>query len=86
MALKDEEAVGKAHPNIIELVRVFKMEQASVDVTTAQIVAGARQPPRSGDTIEKDRRIRELRRKFDNNDLDLQSYISALSWHTNPLV
>ncbi len=39
---KMRKVVGKAYRNVFELVRVFKMKQASVDVTTAQISAGAR--------------------------------------------
>ncbi len=37
--------VGKAHPNVYELVCTFKMEQAAVEVHIMQIAAGARRPP-----------------------------------------
>ena len=33
-------AAGKAHPNIFELVALFKTEQANTEVSLAQLAAG----------------------------------------------
>ena len=39
--------VGKAHPNIYELVKTFKREQASVEVAVTQLSSGSAPPRRS---------------------------------------
>ena len=85
VALKTEEGGGKAHPNVFEIVRVFKMEQAAVDVAVAQLLAGARPPVRSRAAIEKDTKIEELKAKFTNNIISMDSFICGLSGHTNLL-
>ena len=36
--------VGKAHPNIYELVKTFKREQASVEVAVTQLSSGSAPP------------------------------------------
>ena len=43
-----EKVVGKAHPNIYELVEVIKKEEALTIMQVQQLVAGALQPPRRG--------------------------------------
>ncbi len=83
---KMRKVVGKAHPNVYELVRTFKMEQAAVEVQIMQIAAGARRPPRSSQTIEKNSRIAELKRRFLANELALLDYLTALAGHTNLVV
>lgn len=71
--------IGKAHPNVFELVELFKMEQASTEVTLRQLAAGGLLPnPRKKYTI-KERRILTIQEKFRNNDYNLDEYISALS-------
>ena len=82
---KLKKVVGKAHPNVFEIVRVFKMEQAAVDVAVAQLLAGARPPVRSRAAIEKDTKIEELKAKFTNNVISMDSFICGLSGHTNLL-
>ena len=37
---KINRAAGKAHPNIFELVELFKTEQANTEVSLAQLAAG----------------------------------------------
>ena len=67
---KLKKVVGKAHPNVFEIVRIFKMEQAAVDVAVAQLLAGAHPPVRSQAAIEKDTKIEELK-------ASLQTMLSA---------
>ena len=80
---KLKKVVGKAHPNVYEIVRTFKMEQASVEVKVAQMQSGARPPEQSRWTIEKNRRIAELKRRFGENTINLDEYIRGLAGHTN---
>ncbi len=46
-----KKVVGKSHPNVYEIVKVFKMEEATAQVTLAQLQAGARQPPQRRATM-----------------------------------
>ena len=80
---KLRKVVGKAHPNIFEIVRTFKVEQACVDVALAQMGAGARAPPQCRWTVDKNRRITELKRQFAANHLSLEAYIKGLASLTN---
>ena len=80
---KLKKVVGKAHPNVFKLVRTFKQEQACVDVKLAQAAAGARAPAQSRWTVEKNRRIRELKTQFAANTLCLDAYIRGLAGLTN---
>ncbi len=48
-----------------------------------QLQAGARPPPQSRDTVNKTRKIAELKRRFMANEITLQEYISGLAGHTN---
>ena len=80
---KLKKVVGKAHPNVFEIVCIFKMEQAAVEVSLAQLQAGAHPPPRSRATVEKDKKIAELKRKFASNEINLDDYIRGLSGYTN---
>ena len=83
---KLKKVVGKAHPNVFEIVRAFKVEQAAVEVAVAQMQAGARPPVRSRAAVEKDKRIEELKRKFGNNEINMDTFLCGLSGHTNLLV
>lgn len=58
-------------------------EQACVDVKLAQAAAGARAPPQSRWTVEKNRRIWELKTQFTANTLCLDAYIRGLAGLTN---
>ncbi len=48
------------------------MEQTAVEVAIAQLQAGARPPPQSRDTVNKTRKIAELKRRFIGNEITLQ--------------
>ena len=56
----------------------FKIEQASTEVTLCQLAAGGLLPNSQKYTI-KERRILTIQEKFQNNDYNLDEYISALS-------
>ncbi len=59
------------------------MEQVALEVAIAQLQAGAHPPPRSRATVQKNRRIEELKRRFTDNEITLQEYITGLAGHTN---
>ena len=65
LALPLNRVVGKAHPNIYELIEVFKREEAATSVAACQLQAGGRAPPRKRKAIEKYRRLKELKRRLD---------------------
>ncbi len=81
-----KKVVGKSHPNVYEIVRTFKMEQVAVEVAIAQLQGGARPPSQSRVTVDKNRKISELKRRFADNAITLQDYISGLAGHTNLVV
>ncbi len=54
--------VGKAPPNICELVEVIKKEEALTTMRVQQLVAGASQPPRR-------RRVRDRDKKNSLSDI-----------------
>ena len=66
-----KKVVGKAHPNVFEIVETFKKEQASTEVSTAQLAT------------ERDKKIEELKTRFTANSLTLDEYLSGVSAHTN---
>ena len=82
---KLKKVVGKAHPNVFEIVRTFKLEQAAAEVSVAQLQAGAHPPPKPRAILQKNKKIAELKRRFTNNELNLEQYIKALSGHTSLL-
>ena len=79
---KMKKVVGKAHPNVFEIVEVFKAEQASTEVSLAQFATGATPPRRARRTVDKDKRIAELKRRFANNAISLEDYVRGISGHT----
>ena len=71
----------KAHPNVYELVEIFKKEQADTEVTLAQLATGAQPPRRAKKTLIKDRRLEELKSRFAT--LSLAEYVRSISAHTS---
>ena len=78
-----KKVVGKAHPNVFEIVETFKKEQASTEVSLAQLAAGAAPPRRRRRVIQRDRKINELKQRFTSNAISLHDYVSGVSAHTN---
>ena len=50
---KLKKIVGKAHPNVFEIVWTFKLEQAAVELSVAQLQAGVHPPPKPRATLQK---------------------------------
>ena len=56
---------------MFEIVETFKKEQASTEVSIAQLAT------------ERDKKIEELKTRFTANSLTLDEYLSGVSAHTN---
>ena len=78
----EEGCIGKAHPNIFEIVEVFKKEQASTEVSLTQLSAGAAPPRRRRRVLLRDRLVTELQQRFTSNSISLEDYLSGVSAHT----
>ena len=48
-----------------------------------QLEAGARPPRRALKAITRDRKIQELKERFDTNTITLEGYVQGMSAHTN---
>ena len=72
----------KAHPNLFEIVTLFKQEQADTEVILAQLATGAKPPRRANKDIQKDKRIQNLKEKFLTNTITLGEFVSGISFHT----
>ena len=53
------------------------------EVAISQLTSGAQAPKRARRTVAKEKRITELKRRFDENLISLAEYIRGLSGHTN---
>ena len=75
---KINHAAGKAHPNVFELVELFKTEQANTEVCLAQLAAGgAVRNTRKYSTKQK--RLAKIGEKFERGDYTLEEYINGIS-------
>ena len=75
--------VGKPHPNIYEFIQVIQREQAATEISMLQLDAGARPPRRGIRTIARDRKIKELKDCFAQNNVSLTDYVRGMSAHSN---
>ena len=67
----NKRVVRKAHPNVYELIEIFKQEQAHTEVSTAQLATGSQPPKRVKKFIAKDKRIEELKKMFSQDTISL---------------
>ena len=58
MAQVVKRVVGKVHPNVYEIVEIFKREQGVTEITINQLASGAIPPRKRKKSIEKDKRIK----------------------------
>ena len=71
---------GKSHPNIYELVDLFKTEQAATEVTLKQLEAGGVLAPTRKANRTKEKRLKTIQQKLTNDEYSLEEYITALSY------
>ena len=76
---KINRAAGKAHPNIFELVELFKTEQANTEVSLVQLAAGGAVRNTRKKYSTKQKRLAKLGEKFERGDYTLDEYIDGIS-------
>jgi len=69
---------GKTHPNIHEIVELFKTEQTATEVSLLQLEAGGVVEPTRRVFRQKEKRLKTIQEKF-LNEYSLDEYISAHS-------
>ena len=72
-------AAGKAHPNVFELVELFRNEQAMTEVTLQQLAAGGATRKRERCYRIKDRAIKRVQQKFEAGTYSIDEYIDQIS-------
>ena len=79
---KLKQIARKAHPNVFELVEIFKQEQSDTEVSIAQLDTGSQPPKRAKKSVDKDKKIGELKSRFSQNEITLEEYVRGISAHT----
>ena len=64
----------KAHPNVYELIEIFKQEQAHTKFSTVWLATGSQPPKKAKKFIAKDKRIEQLKKKFSQDTISLGEY------------
>ena len=82
MAFKAEKVVGKSHPNIYEIIDVFKREEASTKMKMQMLEAGTQQAPRRRRVRQKERQIQNLFAQFNSGAMSLNDYLEAMKYNT----
>ena len=70
---KVNRAAGKAHPNIFELVELFKTEQPNTEVCLAQLAAGGAVRNTRKKYSIKQKRLAKIGEKFERGDYTQKS-------------
>ena len=73
---------ARNHPNLYEVIKLFKREQASVEVKVARLTAGGRAPQMRRAAIKMDERIREMKRRLDEGECSIDEYLTAIGRFT----
>ena len=74
--------VGKAHPNVYELVEVIQKEESVTTMKVQQLVAGASQPPRRRKIKDRERKIQTLFQRLELGNITLGGFLDAIKYHT----
>ena len=61
----------------------LQKEQVATETFLVQLDAGAQPPRRAIRAITKDRKIQELKDRFELNTISLDEYVRGMSAHTN---
>ena len=71
----------KSHPNVYELIEIFKHEHANTEVSIAQLAIGSQTSKRDKKYIEKDNKIETLENRLRQDTITLREYVRAISAH-----
>ena len=74
--------VGKSHPNIYEIIDVFKREEAGTKMKMQMLEAGTQQATRRRRVRQKERRIWNLFARFNSGAMSLNDYLEAMKYNT----
>ena len=77
-----KKVVGKPHPNLYEIIDVFKREEASTKVKLQILQAGAQQAPRRRKMRQKEQRIQNLCRRLNQGTMSIDDYLEAMKHNT----
>ena len=77
-----KKVVGKPHPNLYEIIDVFKREEASTKVKLQILQAGAQQAPRRRKMRQKEQRIQNLFRRLNQGTMSIDDYLEAMKHNT----
>ena len=69
--------VKKPHPNIYELIDVFKREQAASEVTLQQLETGANPPPRKK-YRQLEQRVERIKEKMSAGQMSISEYLDTI--------
>ena len=70
--------VKKPHPNIYELIDVFKREQAASEVTLQQLETGANPPPWKKKYRQLEQRVERIKEKMSAGQMSISKYLDAI--------
>ena len=70
--------IKKPHPNIYEIVDVFKREQATVEVTMLLLETGGNLPPRKKKYCEQHKRIESLKKRMNEGTISIAEFVTAI--------
>ena len=76
---KVRKLAGKAHPNIYEVVSLFKMEQAATEVTSMQVAAWGLPVRKRREYRNHERRLVTIKEKYEVGDYTLSELVKAYS-------
>ena len=77
-----KKVVGKPHPNLYEIIDVFKREEASTKVKLQILQAGAKQAPRRRKMRQKEQRIQNLFSRLNQGTMSIDVYLEAMKHNT----
>ena len=77
-----KKVVGKPHPNLYEIIHVFKREEASTKVKLQILQAGAQQAPRRRKMRQKEHRIQNLFSRLNQGTMSIDEYLEAMKHNT----
>ena len=77
-----KKVVSKPHPNLYEIIDVFKREEASTKVKLQILQAGAQQAPRRRKMRQKEQRIQNLFSRLNQGTMSIDVYLEAMKHNT----
>jgi len=72
--------IGKAHPNIFEIINFLKAEQDGIEVRMVQYAAGHQQPPKKRKYRTLESRLIQSRQRYENNTVDIYEFADSVSF------